>query len=227
MHKKIIILAIALMSVKVTAQKLHEIGVFVGAGYYLGEINQSTLFKSPQPAISILYKVDFSERYALRISGTYAKFSGSDAGSTNGYQLDRNHSFNISASEFAALLEFNFLPYKPASRFEYFSPYVALGTGVLLIPAEEGKLPIHPIIPFGVGFKYAFNKRFGIAAEWTFRKTFTDFIDQLPEQEYTEVPVIENKQRTYGNSKDWYSFAGITLTYKFALGSGKCPAYGN
>ncbi len=217
-----------MLSVKVAVKsQFHEIGIFVGTGYYLGELNQSTLFKNPQPAISLLYKVDFSERYALRISGTYAKFTGSDAGSENGYQLARNHSFSISASEFAAMLEFNFLPYKPASRFEYFSPYITLGTGILLMPSEEGKLPIHPIIPFGIGFKYAFTKRFGVAAEWTLRKTFTDFIDQLPDQEYTEIPTIENKQRTYDNSKDWYSFAGITLTYKFAFGSGKCPAYGN
>ncbi len=228
MLKKILILAITLLSINTIAQqKLHEIGVFAGVGYYLGEVNQSQLFKSPQPAISVLYKLDFNSRYALRISGSYAKLKGSDANADNAYQVERNHSFNISISEFAAMLEFNFLPYKPASRFEYFSPYIALGAGVMVMPSEEGQLPLHPVIPFGVGIKYAFNKRFGIAAEWTFRKTFTDYVDQLPKQEYTETPTVENKQRTYANSKDWYSFAGITLTYKFAFGKGKCPAYGN
>ena len=227
MLKKILALAITLLSLNTIAQqKLNEIGVFVGAGYYLGEINQSKLFKNPQPAISLLYKFDFNSRYALRFSGTYAKFSGTDATADNGYQIERNHSFDITITEFASMLEFNFLPYKPASKSEYFSPYVALGAGIMLMPSEEGKIPIHPIIPFGVGFKYAVNKRFGIALEWTFRKAFTDYIDQLPKQEYTDRPVVENKQRTYDNSKDWYSFAGITLTYKFAFGKGKCPAYG-
>lgn len=226
MLKKIIILAILLLSYKAIAQnKLHEIGVFAGVSYYLGEVNQSTLFKSPQPAISLLYKYDFNSRYAVRFSGTFARFSGNDANSNNQYQIDRNHSFNISTTEFAGLLEFNFLPYKPSSRFEFFSPYVALGAGVLLMPTEEGGLPINPVIPFGIGFKYAANKKFGIAVEWTFRKTFSDYIDQLPKQEYTQQPIIGNKQRTYANSKDWYSFAGITLTYKFAFGNDECPAY--
>ena len=218
-----------LLSIEASAQynRLHEIGVFIGAGYYMGELNQNKIMYSPQPALSIIYKVDFNSRYALRVSGTYAKMSGSDASSNNGYQIQRNHNFNISITEFATLLEFNFLPYKPASRYEYFSPYVAIGMGIMLMPSEEGKIPVHPVIPFGFGFKYAVNKKFGIAAEWTMRKTFTDYIDQLPQQEYTEIPNIDNKQRTYENSKDWYSFAGITLTYKFAFGSSECPAYRN
>ncbi len=36
-----------------------------------------------------------------------------------------------------------------------------------------------------------------------------------------------NKQLTNNQNKDWYSFAGITLTYKFALGNEKCHAYRN
>jgi hypothetical protein len=74
--------------------------------------------------------------------------------------------------------------------------------------------------------KYAINKRLGIAAEWSYRKTFTDYIDQLPADTYTQTASINNKQLSYSSSKDWYSFAGISFTYKFALGSSKCPAYG-
>ena len=207
-------------------QKLHEIGVFVGTAYYMGDLNQSKLFYSVQPAVSILYKIDFNSRYSLRFNGTIASLSGSDADSDNGYQQQRNHSFNIKITEFSTLLEFNFLPYKPASKFEYFSPYITLGLGVMIMPPEEGSIPVNPVIPFGLGFKFAIHKRLGIAAEWTYRKTFTDYIDQLPQQTYTENVAFNNKQRTYGNSKDWYSFAGITLTYKFALGSNKCRAYG-
>ncbi len=226
MFRKTFFLATLLLSIGVNAQnKFHEIGGFIGAGYYMGELNQSKIMYNPQPAFSIIYKVDFNSRYALRFSGTYAKLSGNDANSNNEYQIQRNHSFDISITEFSTSLEFNFLPYKPASRFEYFSPYISIGLGVLLMPSEKGN--IHPIIPFGFGFKYAINKKLGIAAEWSYRKTFTDYIDQLPQQEYTEIANIDNKQRTYSNSKDWYSFAGITLTYKFAFGSSECPAYRN
>jgi len=92
---------------------------------------------------------------------------------------------------------------------------------------SPSNFPVHLVIPFGIGFKYGVNKRIVIAAEWTYRKTFTDFIDQLPPDDYSSSGSSSAKQRSYDNSKDWYSFAGITFTYKFALGSNSCPAYGN
>lgn len=207
--------------------KLHEIGIFAGTSYYMGELNQSKIFYEPGLALSALYKINFNDRYALRFSASYAQLQGDDAKAKNKYQQMRDHRFNINISEFSTLIEFNFLTYKPHSRFEYFSPYVCVGLGIMLMPSGEGKTPIQPIIPFGVGFKYAITKKIGIAAEWTYRKTFTDYIDQIPLQEYSETLSIENKQITNNKNKDWYSFAGITLTYKFALGNSKCRAYGN
>lgn len=227
MLKNIIILLVLIFFPLISnaQQKLHEIGVFAGVGYYMGDLNQSKLFYSAQPAFSLVYKLDLNSRYALRFNGMFASLSGNDANSNNGYQQQRNHSFNIGITEFDALLEFNFLPYKPDSRSEFFSPFITIGLGAMIMPVEEGSIPVNPVIPFGVGLKYAFTKKLGIAAEWTYRKTFTDYIDQLPKQTFTESATFNNKQSTYTSSKDWYSFAGITLTYKFALGSSKCPAY--
>lgn len=207
--------------------KLHEIGIFAGTSYYMGELNQSKIFYEPSIALSALYKINFNDRYALRMSASYAQLQGDDAKAANKYPQMRDHRFNINISEFSTILEFSFLPYKPHSRFEYFSPYISLGIGIMLMPSEEGKIPIHPVIPFGIGFKYALTQRIGIAAEWTYRKTFTDYIDQIPQQKYSKTLSIENKQITNNKNKDWYSFAGITLTYKFALGNSKCRAYGN
>ncbi len=206
---------------------LHEIGAFVGTSYYMGEINQNKIFYKPSIALSVIYKINLNPRYAIRINAAYAQLQGNDADSKHRYQLTRDSKFDISISEFSTLVEFNFLPYKPSSRYEFFSPYLTLGVGMLVMPSEEGKIPLHPVIPFGIGFKYALNSRIGMAFEWTYRKTFTDYIDQLPKQEYSEIPNIENKQRTNNENKDWYSFAGITLTYKFVLGNTKCRAYGN
>ena len=84
--------------------------------------------------------------------------------------------------------------------------------------------PVHPSLPFGIGFKYGISKRLSLTCEWTYRKTFTDYIDQLPPDEYSSGS-LPLKQTSYNNSKDGYSFAGITITYKFALGKHSCPAY--
>ncbi len=207
-------------------RKSHEVGLFGGVAYYMGDLNQRKLFYSIEPSLSFIYKLNLNPRYALRFNATLASLSGSDTKSDNGYQLQRNHSFNIPLTEFAALFEFNFLPYKPESRYEYFSPYIVIGLGVMIFPTDKETIPVQPVIPFGIGMKYAINRRLGVAAEWSYRKTFTDYLDQLPPDTYTETASLDNKQTSYSSSKDWYSFAGISFTYKFALGSSKCPAYG-
>lgn len=228
MRKFILSIVLLLMVTAIHSQrKIYEIGLFAGAGYYMGDVNQTKLFYSPKPVFGILYKIDFNSRYAIRFSGNFAQLAGNDADSDNGYQKQRAHSFGINIQEFSSILEFNFLPYKPKSKFEFFSPYVLIGIGVLNMPKEPDKFPLNPVIPFGMGFKFAPTKRIGIAVEWTYRKTFTDYIDQLQQPDYTEAAIQRNKQISYESSNDWYSFAGITLTYKFAFGSNKCAAYSN
>ncbi len=228
MLKKTLTIILLAFCLTANAQgRLHEMGLFLGSSSYIGELNDSKAFYEPGLSIGFLYKINLDNRYALRFSANYAGLKGDDAKAKYDYQISRDHKFDINISDFSSMLEINFLPYKPHSRFEYFSPYIVMGLGVMTMPSKEDKTLVHPIIPFGFGFKYAITKRMGIAAEWVFRKTFTDYIDQLPEQDYSEIIGIQNKQRTNNQNKDWYSFAGITFTYKFALGNSKCRAYGN
>ena len=99
-------------------------------------------------------------------------------------------------------------------------------------------------IPFGIGFKYSLNKRLGFAFEWGMRKTFTDYLDDVSKTYYldgqninqnntAEVlsdPTLDHKpgmQRGNPKTKDWYNFAGITITYKINLSNNyKCTDFG-
>lgn len=96
-------------------------------------------------------------------------------------------------------------------------------------------------IPFGVGFKFSLNSRISAAFEWGLRKTFTDYIDDVSTTYYLEGAEIDPgntaellsdptmlhepyQERGNPETTDWYSFAGITLTYKFDLfGNRGCP----
>jgi len=221
--KKLFVLLFILIQTHIIAQKRHEIGMFAGASYYMGELNSSKLFYMPSPAIGFLYRYDINSRYALKLTGTFTILKGSDSKSDHLYQQQRNHSFSTLISDISPMIEFNFLPFHAASHSDYYSFYVTAGIGAMFMQSPSN-FPVHPVIPFGLGFKYGISKRIVMAAEWTFRKTFTDYIDQLPPDEYSNG--IPSKQLSYNNTKDWYSFAGITFTYKFALGSNSCPAYG-
>jgi len=104
-------------------------------------------------------------------------------------------------------------------------------------------------IPFGIGVKYSFSKRIAASLEWGMRKTFTDYIDDVsttyyldpsnPDQlsdEQLESLQFSDPNRNHkpdmqrGNSKtnDWYSFAGLTLTYNINMTNrNKCSDYEN
>ena len=92
-------------------------------------------------------------------------------------------------------------------------------------------------IPFGMGVKYSFSKRISASLEWGMRKTFTDYLDDVSTTYYTSVDLVDQGSQEYedllysdpllshqpnmqrGNSKtnDWYSFAGLTITYYIDL----------
>lgn len=92
---------------------------------------------------------------------------------------------------------------------------------------------------FGFGFKYSIADRLGIGLEWGMRKTFTDYLDDVSETYYFDFNSISDPnqigieqylsdpsvtkhepdmQRGNPNDNDWYSFAGISITYRFRLG---------
>ena len=99
-------------------------------------------------------------------------------------------------------------------------------------------------IPFGVGLKVNTSKNIGINFEWGLRKTFTDYLDDVSgkyadpfllgsEKGPVAVGLADkslkpetggNTGRGRGNSynKDWYSFAGVIITFKLRGNENQC-----
>jgi hypothetical protein len=96
-------------------------------------------------------------------------------------------------------------------------------------------------LPFGLGVKYSLNRRFGLSAEWGLRKTLTDYLDDVSKTYYLEGDQINPDnpaeylsdptqlhdpymERGNPRTQDWYSFFGISLTYRFNMFKGRgCP----
>lgn len=89
-------------------------------------------------------------------------------------------------------------------------------------------------IPFGLGIKFNFLKYFCIAAEWGMRYTFTDYIDDVSTVYYGYEQIADKRSflvaelsdrseikhelgsgRGNPKTKDWYSYAGVTFSFKF------------
>jgi hypothetical protein len=104
------------------------------------------------------------------------------------------------------------------------SPYSTLGLG----------------IPIGLGVKYSVTKAFGLAVFWELHKTFTDYLDDVSTTYYLVGPTIDvndpaqvmsdpernhqpGMERGNPENNDWFSFFGLSVTYKFNLvSSRKC-----
>ena len=95
-------------------------------------------------------------------------------------------------------------------------------------------------IPMGGGFKIAVNKTFNIILEYGIRKTFTDYLDDISTS-YTggnlidmsplgiemsdkslNGPQAKDFQRGYSKDNDWYTFTGITLSFKLLSEKERC-----
>jgi hypothetical protein len=88
--------------------------------------------------------------------------------------------------------------------------------------------------PMGIGAKYSLGQYIGLGLEWGMRKTTTDYIDDIstsyfwdlagktqadvsPAQLASDPSLSHNAGMQRGNSKnkDWYSFAMISISFKF------------
>lgn len=198
-------------------QKRVEIGVNSGVSVYYGDINESRLFYSPNFYQGGLIKYNFDERYALRLAVKKITLHGNDLDFNNFYQKNRENLFESKLWDVVLQTEFNFLPYNPLERKkEFMSPYVTAGFGMAYV-LNNGDFIL--TIPFGVGLKVKINKRIGIGSEWSFRKTFSDGLDNNLES------IISEEKKSLIHNNDWYSVLGIFLTYNISKLRIECPAY--
>jgi hypothetical protein len=214
----ILLVTLFLTVSSILAQKKSDIGFFAGTSYYLGDINPSTHFYSPQIAIGPLYRYNFNPRTSLRFTGIYHELSADAMDFTNPDLVARNARFSGTYFDFAAMYEFNFIPYQTANDRMPYTFYMTGGLGYHMVLGSTVPSKSHFTIPFGVGFKFNVGKKLSAGIELSSRKTYYDFIDGI------ENRMPDNNKPLFGN-KDWYNFAGIFISYKIFNFRDDCPAY--
>jgi hypothetical protein len=210
--KKIIIYLLSIVSLAGFSQHndhkqfmSHDVGVFIGGSYYIGDLNPQRHFFQTQPAGGAFYRFNYNYRLAFRGGVNIGSVIGDDTQSSDDDQLERNLNFKSKIYEFNAMAEFNFVEYAIGHKKFIFSPYVYLGISAFKFDPmaninnqwvdlhklnTEGQKTsqnagqkqyklIQPSIPFGFGFKLDLAKDVGLAFEWGPRKTFTDYIDDV------------------------------------------------
>ncbi len=200
----------------IKGQRNADFGLFAGVSTYIGDINPNWIMYDPLPAAGIFYRYNFHPRQSIRANLFIGGLRANDLDFKNSFQQARAASFSGEVGELSAQYEFNFFPYSTSGKRWNYSPYIAGGVGVAFV--NTIKFTYTPVIPFSIGFKINIYKHLGLEAEYGFRKTFYDNFDGLKD-------FIDPSDHTWLHNNDWYTFAGISLTWKMYNRLAGCPAY--
>jgi len=195
-----------------SSQEKRDLGLQLGGSYYLGDYNIGKPLYQPSPAVGILFKYNLNNYYSLRFAATYGHLKGNYSPNDNYLPLGSGD-FNKKLVEVEASTEINFLAFDTRQyKKQKFSPYFTIGVGMAYI---EGQ--ILPHIPFGIGLKISAGSRTAVGFEWRMHKTLSDKIDNYEN--------LDDGTKAFLHNNDWFSFAGIFLTYRLFNYSYTCPAY--
>lgn len=195
-----LLLFFALSFCHIHAQKGYEIGGWLGASVYHGDLNPAINFASPGFAGGLIGRYNFNSRVCFKTSLNYGFVKGDDQNSRNNFDRNRNLSFQSHLIDLSPVIEFNFMDYVHGSRTKYFTPYLLGGANLFYfnptteLNGERYKLrdfgtegqdggksygAFHAGLILGVGFKWDINYDWSINIEWSTRMLFTDYLDDV------------------------------------------------
>lgn len=251
--------------------KSREFGIIAGTAYYLGEVNPNNHFGTRLKfSGGLSYRNNISKRWTVKASMLYGQVEAWDADSKDPWIVNRNLNFLNQFWEGSLQWELNYTDYQIGNKNHNLSPYLFAGFGYFSMKPQgnwEGNLyELQPlgtegqgmiggaeryktgglIIPYGVGFKFNLFAVVGMSVEWGFRKTWTDYFDDISTQ-YIEPNLLENEngdlaatladqslvksgpgatnsgmQRGDPGRKDTYSFALISLNIRLNKKPNNC-----
>jgi hypothetical protein len=258
-----------------SAQNLREMGLFVGGMNYTGDLSKKFITTNETyPAVGLMYRTNLDGRLDVRYSLIFGTIGGKDANyaAEDHDRYIRNLSFRSPVYELSASVLYNFRTFVTGtSKDDYaFTPYLGLGLGIFhfdpqtklnyklyhlrSLPTELGKPHYYLTtlcIPFNAGVKILFTDKVCVTADFGYRKTFTDYLDDVSgkyadykevESQYgKDVATLTDRSREYGpeynrqklndpnskvnrgdsRNKDNYLYLGISLSYYYQATNAK------
>ncbi len=191
--------------------------VTLGGGMmnYGGDLQGKTLtFNQAHPAFTLGGAYYFNGYYGIAYTLTSGKVSGVDAiGIPKHYR--RNLSFYSNIGEASVTFEANltdimntekrFTPYAfagvaafkmdpytydPDGNKTFLQPLSTEGQGLPQYPDKKPYKLSQIAFPFGIGVKYAVSEKIMISAEFSLRKIFTDYLDDVSGKGYADTAII-------------------------------------
>lgn len=156
--------------------------------------------KSTRTAVSPYIRMKLSQAVSVRTSISWSRITGADSLSLNRGRVGRNLSFRNDIFEVPLLGEYNFYSANDIARINRkrvdFRAYTFGGVSVFYHNPKTqyngAWVPLQPLqtegvaykkisfaVPVGLGFYYVYNRIYKIGLELNWRKTFTDYLDDI------------------------------------------------
>ncbi len=196
----------------------YDIGAGIGMSGYLGDANESNMFKHPGVNFNATMRYLASPRFAVRGMFNISTLTGNTADWDNVLPENKQYEFHATAYELCARAEFNFFPYgmgETYKRLRRWTPYLALGLGVCLSTCD-GNTSVAPTLPMGVGVRYKINRRLNLCGEFVMTKVFGDKVDG------PDLKDLYTIKSSFLKNTDWYSGICFTLSYEFGPRCATC-----
>ena len=256
---KKLILALCAFPIIVSAQNFHFSGRLGMAGYQGDLKAKAVSFSQSSLLFSLGAKYDLTEKISARTYFTLTSLKADDKKGTPTMQ-DRNLNFQTKILDWELSAQYNFFslndrwwtPYVFAGISVFnFKPYTkdAAGAKTFLKPlstegqgfapgVEEYKL-MQFSLPLGIGAEYSLNEDMRLGLELGYRKTFTDYLDDVSTAYVDEASLLTARGQTAvdlawrgdekngnpypaagyprGNpdNKDGYYYVAVTYTLRF------------
>ena len=156
--KRLLAIATLIVACTVCAQAQdyrYEVGPALGMSGYLGDVNNSNMWKHPGAAGGVVFRYIRNSRWAFKANLLYAGISGNSNDMATKLPDGAYYEFKSSLFDVGAQAEFNFFNF-------------GIGGGSVAFS-----------LPLGIGVKYKIKERLNVGFEFTMRKSFGDKLDGL------------------------------------------------
>ncbi len=199
----------------------HELGLTAGGMNYIGDLNNQSIFGTVNLAAGGFYRLNFDERWSMRADIDYGHVEGGNPDYIARRNLSfRSYIFEASLRVEFNFFPFSmredhwiwtpyifggigFFAFNPKAYFTdplsgesgwyALQPLGTEGQGSMLTPDRTPYNLIQLSMPFGIGIKYHTSKSVTLSAEYGFRKSWTDYIDDV------STTYVDNEQLAYYN----------------------------
>lgn len=191
-----------------------ELGGALGASFYMGDANYSTLYKNTRMVGGVMARYLLNPHMAIKGNLMVGQIAGNTAHLDNAYPNEGAAKFKRTLIDLGAQFEYNFLGYSSEEDFrgtKRFTPYILGGLGFTFAPKPASNV-FTVNLPLGIGLKYKLASRINIGCEWTMRFGLSDRLDVTNSEGLTLNNPYLIKGRGLKN-KDSYSFTVFYITY--------------